>query len=280
MRTKFAPLILVAISAAWGMAFVVMKDVIERQDLYSFLATRFALATFVLLLLKPRVLRQMNRGLLLRGMATGAFLGTGYIMQTLGLLHTSISITGFVTGLYVILTPILGMALLGHKHGKITWWSASVATVGLGVLSIHGTSIDIGAIYVLISAILFAFHILALGQWSKNLDTYALTVIQLFICALIMGTVSLINGYQAPPDQVAWEVILFTAVICTSLAFIVQTWAQAIMAPTKVAVILTSEVVFAALFAVLFHGDAFTLRTAIGGVLVVGAMYVIVLREP
>jgi drug/metabolite transporter (DMT)-like permease len=95
-----------------------------------------------------------------------------------------------------------------------------------------------------------------------------------------MGVVSAINGYQAPPDQIAWQVIIFTAVICTSLAFIIQTWAQSILAPTKVAVILTAEVVFAASFAVLFHNDPFTLRTGIGGALVVGAMYVIVLLEP
>ena len=280
MRVKFAPLILIGISAAWGLAFVVMKDVIERQDLYSFLATRFVLATLVLILIKPKVLKRIDRDLLLKGVAAGAFLGSGYIMQTLGLLHTSISITGFVTGLYVILTPILGWTLLGHKHGKITWWSAIVATIGLGVLSIHGTSVDVGAIYVFISAILFALHILALGQWSKSLDTYALTIVQLFTCTVIMGVVSAIHGYQAPPDQIAWEVIIFTAVICTSLAFIIQTWAQSILAPTKVAVILTAEVVFAAIFAVLFHNDPFTLRTGIGGALVVGAMYVIVLLEP
>jgi len=135
------------------------------------------------------------------------------------------------------------------------------------------------AMFVLASAFLFAAHIIALSKWSLGRDVYAMTVIQLTMCAILSGVASIPGGYSAPPDSGVWAVVVFTAVFATAIAFIVQTWSQAHMSATKVAVILTMEVVFAALFAILFGGEILTLQSAIGGVLVVTAMYLIVLKE-
>jgi drug/metabolite transporter (DMT)-like permease len=169
--------------------------------------------------------------------------------------------------------------VLHQKISRRTWVYVLVATAGLALLSLHGWSVGIGELLVFISAIAFASHIIALGQWSSGRDSYALTVIQLATCALLSGLASLKSGYQLPPDRGVWGVVVFTAIFATAIAFIIQTWSQAHMTSTKVAVILTMEVVFAAIFAVIFGGERLTLQIALGGALVVGAMYMIVLQE-
>jgi drug/metabolite transporter (DMT)-like permease len=100
------------------------------------------------------------------------------------------------------------------------------------------------------------------------------------MCALLSGLASVAEGgYKPPPDWGVWATVVFTAVICTAMAFMIQTWSQAHLTTTKVAVILTMEVVFAAIFAIIFGGERLTLQAAIGGTLVVIAMYVIVIKE-
>ena len=279
LQLKLAPWALLTVSAAWGLSFVVMKDAIQRQSVNNFLFTRFSLAVIVMILIRPQTIKLFNKDLLQRGGLAGIFLGLGYIAQTLGLERTGAAITGFITGLYVVLTPLIASLVLKEKITKFTWLCIAVATFGLGLLSIRGFSVGIGEMFVLASAILFAAHIIALSKWSSGRDVYAMTVIQLTMCAILAGLASAIEGYSLPPDRGVWSVVIFTAVFATAIAFIVQTWSQAHMSATKVAVILTMEVVFAALFAILLGGERLTLQTAIGGILVVVAMYLIVLKE-
>ena len=279
LQLKLAPWALLAVSAAWGGAFVLMKPAIERQAVNSFLATRFVMAVVAMVILRPSVLKKLNRELVLKGSLAGLFLGSGYIFQTLGLARTGAAITGFVTGLYVVLTPLIAAVFLKERINAFTWFCVVLATVGLALLSLRGWSVGIGETLVFVSAIAFAAHIVTLSKWSLGLDTYALTIVQLTICALLTGVISIGQGYETPPDAGVWGVVIFTAVICTAVAFIVQTWSQAHMSSTKVAVILTMEVVFAALFAVLFGGESLSLQVSIGGILVVIAMYLIVMKE-
>ena len=279
LQLKLAPWALLTVSAAWGLSFVVMKDAIQRQSVNNFLFTRFSLAVIVMILIRPQTIKLFNKDLLQRGGLAGVFLGLGYIAQTLGLERTGAAITGFITGLYVVLTPLIASLVLKEKITKFTWLCIAVATFGLGLLSIRGFSVGIGEMFVLASAILFAAHIIALSKWSSGRDVYAMTVIQLTMCAILAGLASAVEGYSLPPDRGVWSVVIFTAVFATAVAFIVQTWSQAHMSATKVAVILTMEVVFAALFAILLGGERLTIQTAIGGILVVVAMYLIVLKE-
>ena len=276
---KIAPWALLAVSASWGMAFVVMKDAIERQSVNNFLFSRFSLAVLVMLALRPSVVKRIDRDLLLRAASAGVFLGFGYIFQTLGLARTGAAITGVVTGLYVVMTPLLAYFFLKEKLNKLIWSCVFLATIGLGLLSIRGFSVGIGEMLVLASAFFFAAHIIALGKWSSGRDVYAMTVVQLAMCALLSGIASIPGGYSAPPDTGVWAVVVFTAVICTAVAFVVQTWSQAHMTTTKVAVILTMEVVFAAIFAMIFGGERLTLQATLGGILVLTAMFMIVLKE-
>jgi drug/metabolite transporter (DMT)-like permease len=279
LQLKLAPLALLLVSAAWGLAFVVMKPAIERQSVNNFLFTRFLMAVLVMILIRPQVLKLLTKDLLLRGLAAGFLLGGGYIFQTVGLANTGAAITGFVTGLYVVLTPLFAGLIFKERVTKNTWFYVFVATVGLALLSLKGWSIGFGELMVFFSAIAFAAHITALSKWSAGRDVYAMTITQLTMCAAMTGVASAFEGYSAPPDSGVWAVVVFTAVFATAIAFIVQTWSQAHMSATKVAVILTMEVVFAAFFAILFAGERLTLQAALGGILVVTAMYLIVLKE-
>lgn len=279
LQLKLAPWALLTVSVGWGLSFVVMKPAIERQSVNNFLFTRFVVAVLVMILICPQVIKLFTKDLLLRGFGAGFLLGGGYILQTVGLAHTGAAITGFVTGLYVILTPLFAAVIFKERVPKSTWLYVFMATFGLGLLSLHGWSVGYGEFLVFLSAIAFAAHITALSKWSAGRDVYAMTITQLMMCAILTGVASSIEGYSAPPDFGVWAVVIFTAVFCTAIAFIVQTWSQAHMSATKVAVILTMEVVFAAIFAIIFGGERLTLQSVIGGVLVVTAMYLIVLKE-
>ena len=279
-RIRLAPWALLLVAAAWGWSFVIMKDSIARQSVNNFLFTRFALAFIVMILLRPQVIRLFTKDLVIRSAFIGTFLGLGFILQTLGLERTGVAITGFITGLYVIFTPLIAAVVLKVRITKLTWGCVVLATIGLGLLSIRGWSIGFGELLVLGSALCFAGHIISLGKWSNGRDPYAMTVIQLAMCAILSGLASAAEGgYSPPPDWGVWATVIFTAVVSTAVAFVIQTWSQAHMSTTKVAVILTMEVVFAALFAVLFGGESLSLQTAVGGILVVTAMYVIVIKE-
>ena len=276
MQLKLAPWALLAVAAMWGISFVWMKDILDQQDVYSFLVSRFLVAAIAMIAIRPKVIKQFNKDLVLKGLVIGAALGAGYVFQTLGLERTTPAITGFITGLYVVITPLLAFLFLKEKLTLAICFYILLAVAGLAVLSIEGWSVGTGEIFVLISAALFALHIILLGSWSKSFDAYALTVIQLTSCALVAAIPALINGYKAPPDMQVWSVVLFTAVFATAFAFVIQTWSQARISTTKVAVILTMEVVFAALFSFMYGMEPFTLRLAIGGSMVLIAMLAIV----
>lgn len=274
----FAALLL-GVAAIWGGAFVVMKDTLRRLDVNSFLAWRFIIATVLLIAIRPNALKLIDKKFLLKGALIGSFLGAGFILQSFGLTMTSVAKTGFITGLYVVLTPLLGAVILRQRTHVWQWISVALATAGLALLSYNGVNISTGDFLVFLSALAFASHISALGQWSSAMDVYALTIVQLGTCAIITTIASLKSGFHMPPDHGVWWAIIYTAVFATAIAFIFQTWAQSFMPATTVAVVLTMEVVFAAWFGVWFGHETMTAKVLFGGLLVVVAMYLIILTE-
>jgi len=276
---RIAPWALLAVSMAWGLSFVVMKDPIAKQSVNSFLFTRFVVAVLAMLALQPSVLKKIDREILGKGFIAGLLLGSGFILQTLGLARAGAAVTGFITGLYVVATPVIAALVLKVKISRFTWGCVALATIGLALLSLTGWSIGIGEFFVLLCAVVFGAHIVALSRWSNGLDAYAMTVVQLATCALLTGAISFGQGYEAPANLSGWLVIFYTAIICTAIAFVIQTWSQAHISATKVAVIMTMEVVFAALFAVIFGGETLTVKVLIGGAMVLAAMFMIVLKE-
>ena len=278
-KTSIAAISLMVVAASWGFGFVWMKDAIERQPYFDFLALRFTIAAGVMFLIRPQLVRHINLNFLKRGVLLGVALGLGYVTQTIGLEQSTAAITGFFTGLYIVLTPVFAWLLLRQIIAGKVLLGVIIATIGLGVITLGGLGFDVGTISLLACAILFALHIVGLGRWSPGRDTYALTVVQLATVAVICWIGALFNpsdpGFQAPPDADVWNAVLFTAIFATAIAFFVQTWAQSIMDASRVAIILTTEVVFAALFAVALGQEVLSLRTVIGGALMVIAMLIV-----
>ena len=279
MRQKIASLLLLLVAMAWGASFVFMKDVLDRQSVNSFLFYRFAMAAIVLLIIHPQILRKLNWDNIKTGGITGIFLGAGFILQTYGLTMTGAAITGFITGLYVVATPLFEQFFGGRKLGRRIWVSIGIATTGLALLSLKGFAVGLGEMLVLLSALCYTGQIIGLSKWSKGRDLWTMAWIQIAVVALMTGIASFAEGIETPPDNEVWAVIIFTAIVSTVSAFIIQTWSQSIIESTKAAVIMTMEVVFSAIFAVTIGGEILSLRTLIGGTLVVISMYVIVFHE-
>jgi len=267
---------LLATTAVWGGAFLVMKDSLERQDVYSFLASRFILAALFMFLYKPRCLQGLSKVFIKRAVLAGVLLGSGFIFQTFGLTKTTVSNTGFITGLYLVFTPLIAWLLLKREIVKMQWSAVFVATIGLYLISFTGISIGFGEALVLISAILFAGQIVALGEWSDGKNTYALTLIQILVSSVIFLTLSLIEGYQLPPDGGVWSAVLFTAFFATFIGFLIQTKAQSVMSATAAGVLLAMEVPFALFFGLYFDNDPVTFRIISGGSLVMIAMALVI----
>lgn len=276
-KTRLAALALITVAISWGAGFVLMEPAIERQPIFNFLAFRFTIAVFVMVAVRPSVLKKFNKNLLVQGGILGLALGGGYVTQTIGLQNSTAAITGFFTGLYVALTPLFAWILLKQKISAKAMVGVILATIGLAILSSGAIAFDWGEIALLACAVLFALHIIGLGVWSSRHDSYALTVIQLFVCALLcwVGALTFEGGIKPPPDGEVWFAIIFTAVLATALAFFVQTWAQGFLDPSRVAIILTSEVVWAAAIAYGVGQEKPEFLSILGGSVMLSAMLIV-----
>ncbi len=277
MRTKILLYLgLLATTAIWGSSFLVMKDSLERQDVNSFLASRFALAALIMFAFKPKSLSGLDKVFVRRAVLTGVLATGGFISQTFGLTLTTVSNTGFITGLYLVFTPLIAWLLLKHRITRAQWSAVLVATIGLYLIAYNGISVGIGEILVLISAILFAAQIVAIGELSDGKNSYSLTLIQIIVAAVVFLVLTLIGGYQAPPDSSVWAAVIFTAVFATFFGFLIQVKAQAVMSATVAGVLLAMETPFALFFGLYFDNDPFTLRIMSGGTLVMLAMALVI----
>jgi drug/metabolite transporter (DMT)-like permease len=268
-------LALLGVTATWGSTFFMIKDLLHEVSVVDFLSIRFAIAAAVLLVAAPGRVRRLSRDDLRHGVVLGLVYGVAQVLQTTGLEHTPASVSGFVTGMYVVATPILGAILFRQAVGRMVWTAVLIATAGLGFLSLQGFSVSSGVIIILCSAMLYALHIVGLGQWSTTSNAVGLAVLQMVVIAVVCTAVSAPNGIGAPDTRSGWLALIYMALVAAALAMLLQTWAQAHLAPTKAAIIMTMEPVFAAFFAVLFGGESLTIRMVIGGGLVLSAMYLV-----
>ena len=264
---------LLGVTVAWGSTFFLIKDVVARMPVPDFLAVRFAIAAVVLAALRPASVRRLAPSARRRGVVLGVVYGLAQIFQTAGLAHTSASVSGFVTGMYVVLTPLFAGLLLRHAISPAAWAAVALATSGLAVLSLRGVELGLGESLTLVSAGLYALHIVGLGAWSTGRDAFGLSVVQMAVIALVCGIAALPGGVTMPPDRAAWLGVVYTALVAGALALVVQTWAQAHLSATRAAIIMTMEPVFAGTFAVLLGGESVTVRLVLGGLLVLAAMY-------
>jgi drug/metabolite transporter (DMT)-like permease len=269
---KAPTLALVAVTAVWGSTFVVVKDAVEQMPVTDFLTWRFALAALAMLVIRPRAVATLGTAGRRAGLLLGLALGAGYLLQTLGLQTTGAAVSGFITGMFVVLTPLGAAVLLKAPPGRTAWLAVVLATVGLGFLALRGFSIGGGELLTLGCAAAFALHIVGLGRWAASYDVYGLAVVQLLTVAVMCAVVAVPGGLTVPPDAGVWGALALTAVAATAVAFVVQTWAQAHLPPTRAAVVMTMEPVFAGLFAVVAGGEHLGPRTLTGAALVLAAM--------
>ena len=277
MKSKLTLYIaMISIAAVWGSSFVVMKDSLERQNVFSFLSSRFILAALLMFLYKPGMFRGLTNKFISRGIIAGILLGGGYIFQTYGLTKTTVSNTGFITGLYLVFTPLISLIILKRHVLKIQWLAVVIATIGLFFISYNGVTIGLGEILVLISAFIYGAHFVALGEWSDGKNTYALTFIQVATVAALTSIFAFKDGFQVTPDSTVWLAILYTAFFATFIGFLIQTKAQSMMSATVASVLLATETPFAVFFGLYFHSDPLTLRIITGGLLVMLAMALVI----
>ena len=269
---------LLAMTACWGSTFFLIKDLLERVPTVDFLGVRFAIAGAAMLVVAPRAIGRLAPETRRRAVLLGGLYGVAQILQTGGLAHTPASVSGFITGLYVVATPVIAAVLLRTRITVITWAAVALATAGLGVLTLDGFSIGYGEAITLVAAILYAFHIVGLGAWSTAADALGMSILQVLVIASICLAAALTTGDAGivlPERGADWVSVVYMALVAGAAAMLAQTWAQAHLPPTRSAIIMSMEPVFAAFFAVLLGGESVTLRMLAGGLMVLTAMVLV-----
>jgi drug/metabolite transporter (DMT)-like permease len=270
--TLLATLTLLAVTACWGSTFFLIHDLLERVPTLDFLALRFTIASVTLVLLAPKALGRLSRETRRQAVVLGCLYGVAQILQTAGLAKTPASVSGFITGMYVVATPVFAALILRSRVGRLTWAAVALAMTGLGVLTLSGFSIGYGEALIFVAAMLYALHIVGLGAWSDPQQAIGMAIVQLLVITVICTVCTAPNGVVLPDRTGDWASVLYMAVFAGAGAMIGQTWAQAHLPPTRAAIIMSMEPVFAALFAVLLGGEEATARMVVGGMLVLSAM--------
>ncbi len=254
------------VTAVWGWTFVLVKDAVTQYPTLPFLQIRFALA---LLVMAAVVRRRPARRELQIGAVIGAVLAAGYLTQTAGLTITSPGNAGLITGLFVVLTP-----LINHFFGTpIRWWTwaaVAVSLAGLFMLTGGPSGMNLGDMLVLACAVLFALHIVLLGRWSPGTSPASLTMVQMGMCTLLFSAGG--SWSLRPPSGSVWFAIVVTGIVASAFGYFIQTWAQAHISVNRVALILATEPAWALVAAVLLAGQRFGTVEAAGAALLLVAI--------
>ena len=271
-------LALVVVTAVWGVTFVQVKDAVALYPLFAFLAVRFAIASATLAVpALPRLAGLGRRGAL-AGTLLGLLLAAGYGFQTAGLERTTVSSAGFITGLYVVFTPILALALFGIRAGAAVWGGVALSTAGLALLSGVDAGSLAGHLLVLAGSAAYSLQIVLMERYAPRYDPLAFTQAELVAATVGFAAVALAVGQvELPRGWTVWGALLVTGVFASALAFLVQAWAQRRTSATRTALAFALEPVFAALFGFTLAGDRIGLVGLGGATLIMAG---IVLAEP
>ena len=259
----------------WGVTFVVVKDAIASVNIFVFLSQRFLLATIIMTAICLLLRRPFQIDLLGRGAIMGFFLFGGYAFQTAALQYTTASNTAFLTGLNVVLIPLLGTIFYGYHVNRYMILGVILASLGLYLLSTNGGALqpNKGDLLAGICAISVALHVIYTGKYAAGSDVYWLTAIQLGMVALLSVLFSLLSGDRilAWHPQIAWALAI-TVLFATVFAFLVQTSMQRLTSPTHTALIFCMEPVFAAIYAYFSIGERLGMAGVIGALLILAGM--------
>src|SRR6187431_479995 len=276
---SFLPLLaLVGVTAIWGVTFVQVKDALPLYPLFAFLAVRFAISTAALAPFAWGRLRVLPREGYVAGVGVGALLAAAYGFQTAGLELTTVSSTGFITGLYVVFTPFIALALFRTPVARALWAGVGLAVVGLFLLSGAPGGSAAGNALVLAAALAAALQIVALERFAPRYDVRALTFLQMATSCVGFLTIAIARGEnEVPRGGTVWAALLVTGLFAGALGFLVATWVQARTTAARAALVFTLEAPFAALAGVLLADEVLGSTGWLGcGVMMAG----ILLAEP
>jgi drug/metabolite transporter (DMT)-like permease len=262
---------LVGVTAVWGLTFVQVKDAVALFPVLPFLALRFGIAALVL---APFGVRRMH-GLGRRGAASAAFAGAllagGYALQTFGLERTSVSSAGFITGMYVVLTPLIAFACFRVRIGAASWAGVVLATGGLALLAgVHGSAKG-GNVLVLAGAAVYSLQIVLMERYAPRYDVLGFTLLEMLAAFALLGVVAA-PTMAVPRGWTVWGALLVTGIFASALAFLVQTWAQRLTSATRTALVFTLEPVWAAIFGFWLAGDRLGLGRWAGCIAIMGGI--------
>ena len=251
-----ALLALIVVTAIWGVTFVQVKDAVAIYPLFAFLAVRYAIATGALALAGGARVRTLGRAGWTAGAVVGALLGVGIGLQTAGLERTTVSSTGFITGLYVVLTPLFGLALFRTAVAVEVWLGVVLALAGLAMLSGVPGGSTAGNLLVLASAAAQALQIVALERYARRYDAIALTLVEMAVCLVGFLVIALALGQlELPRGWTVCGALLVTGVFASALAYLIQVWAQRRLSAARIAIVFSLETVFAGIFGYWLSGD-------------------------
>jgi drug/metabolite transporter (DMT)-like permease len=247
---------LIAVTAVWGVTFVQVKDAIELYPLFAFLAVRFAIATATLAVPAAARVRRLGRSGVVAGALLGFLLAAGYALQTAGLERTTVSSTGFVTGMYVVLTPLIALLLFRSRVGLAGWGGVALSTAGLAMLSGIQAGSATGDLLVLAGAAVYSLQIVLMERFAPRFDVLAFTLVEMLAAFIGLLAVALALGdLGVPHGWTVWGALIVTGVFASALAFLVQTWVQRRTSATRTALAFTMEPVWTALFGYTLAGD-------------------------
>jgi drug/metabolite transporter (DMT)-like permease len=279
-----ADLALVSVALIWGATFVMVKKALGDISTVLFLALRFSIAAAVLWITfrgRGAHFPRNHKFELRAGAVVGMFLFAGYMLQTAGLKLTTASQAAFITGFNIVLVPLFG-ALVYRRVPKISEVTGvAMATVGTGLMTLRSARFDIGRgdLLVLGCAIAFAFHILVLGHYSRQMSFESLSLYQIATCA-VLGLASF-WWFETPRVVWSWAVVIalvVTSLLATALSFSVQSWAQQFTTPTRTALIFSLEPVFAWVTSFLAAREVLCPRAAVGAILILAGILTVELK--
>lgn len=257
MRRRSAPLLaLVAVTAVWGYTFVPVQEAVGLYPLFAFLAVRFAISTVALAPFAWQPLRTMPRAGLVAGCGAGVLLAAAYGLQTAGLELTTVSSTGFITGLYVVFTPLIALVLFGTSVPRVLWVGVALALVGLLLLSGAPGGSALGNALVLGNAVAQSLQIASMERFAPRYDARALTFLQMAVCCVGFAAIAVASGQvEAPHGWTVWSALVVTGVFAGALGYLVATWVQSRTTAARAALVFTLEAPFAAFFGVLLLSE-------------------------
>lgn len=280
MNKEFkADICLLLTTVAWGSSFPIVSLALKSFPPYSFVMLRYLLASGMLLIVCFKRLKNINRETVIAGLLVGITVFLGTIFQTAGLVYTSPSKSGFITGLNVAMVPIL-VAIIYKKIPDIKVIIGIVFSImGLGIMSINGSmSLNFGDGITIAAAFMFSVQILVVDRYAHKVDILLFTFIEFFATGTLSVIPSgLIEHFDFRFNAVSVFGIIFTAIFCTVIAYSIQNKMQPYTSPAHAAIIYLAEPVFGAIFSI-FIGDRLTGRTFIGCILIFFGMIVINLR--